>query len=56
MNKVPVSVFTPEGLGKNNRAIIYFHGGGWVVGDPSKQHFINKNISMIPLNLFDMIL
>ncbi|WP_019813831.1 alpha/beta hydrolase [Saccharomonospora saliphila] len=30
---LPATLYTPEGLGEPSPALVFYHGGGWVVGD-----------------------
>ncbi|HEV2532095.1 alpha/beta hydrolase [Phenylobacterium sp.] len=30
---IPVRLYEPQGLGKPSGLLVYFHGGGWVIGD-----------------------
>lgn len=31
--EIPVRLYEPQGLGKPSGLLVYFHGGGWVIGD-----------------------
>lgn len=31
--EIPVRLYTPRGLGDPSGLLVYFHGGGWVIGD-----------------------
>lgn len=31
--EIPVRLYTPKGLGDPSGLMVYFHGGGWVIGD-----------------------
>jgi acetyl esterase len=31
--EIPVRLYTPNGLGDPSGLLVYFHGGGWVIGD-----------------------
>ncbi len=41
---IPIRVFTPEGSGPFP-VLIYFHGGGWVMGDPSTHENITQPLT-----------
>lgn len=40
---VPVRVYIPKNRSSNGPAMIFFHGGGWAIGDVGKLLILTRN-------------
>ena len=41
---IPIKIYTPEGSGPFP-ILVYFHGGGWVLGDPTTHDNVTRSLA-----------